>query len=109
VCGGGVIAEHVGDRIDERAFAVGTGAIDEDKNVLGGFAGTAVAAPALQEGLQLLLVISHPIKKCRPQRMRCPGWSRVATRLFGDVIQRVRIVGNAGAEVIGCHCRLPPR
>ena len=40
---GGVVAEDGGDGIDERAFAVGAGAVGEDEDVFGGEAGAAVA------------------------------------------------------------------
>ena len=54
-------------------FAVGAGAVGEDEDVLGREAGAAVADVALQEALQLGVVVGDAFEKRRPQRVRRPG------------------------------------
>ena len=48
---GRVTAQDAGDRIDERALAVGAGAVRKDKRMFADKAGAAVANVALQETL----------------------------------------------------------
>src|SRR5262249_58192180 len=62
----GVIAKYRRDGVDEGAFAVCAGAIGENKFVLAGDAGEAVAAISLQKALQLAVPSRDPVEESCP-------------------------------------------
>ena len=87
---GGVIAKYFGNGVEKRPLAVCAGAVGKHEFVLDRKAGAAVADIALQEVLQLGVVVGDARKKLRPQRVRRAGRRCRAGGLLGEVVERVR-------------------
>ena len=63
---GRVVAEYLGDGVDEGRLAVGPGAVRKHENMLAGEAGAAISEVALQKPLQLGVAVGDALEKCRP-------------------------------------------
>src|SRR5436309_1995222 len=93
---GRIVAKNFTDGVDERALAVGAGAVEEHEFVLKREPGAAVAAEPLKEFLQLDIAGSDAVEECGPNRMRRSGRCCGAGGLFGDVVCRLRRTAFAG-------------
>src|SRR5438270_4685304 len=72
----GVVAEHGRKRVEEDTLAVAARAVEEEKRMVAGRAGEAVSGDALQEPLQLLVVVCDLGEKLAPARAGAIGRGR---------------------------------
>jgi hypothetical protein len=63
---GCIVAEYLGDGIDECALAVGAGAVGEDEFMLGGHPSAAVAHVSLEEALKLGVAVGDAFEEDCP-------------------------------------------
>src|SRR5215831_8966027 len=93
-----VTAEDRRDGVDESAFAVCPAAMAKNKFMLARDACGGISAVALQKFLQLGVGNDAPQEGAPDWVWRAVG-RRGAAGLLGDVVGRVRLSGNPGAQV----------